>query len=73
LSYVTPPLQDNHHSITSLLYGTGGVVLFQMGLQEAMPRNKSAISYYHHIQIQRPALTKDAELALEIRLLSISI
>ena len=39
LSSVTLPLQESCRSINSLLYGIGGVILFQMFLHKAISRN----------------------------------
>ena len=70
LNDVIPPLQESCHSINSLLYAIVGVRLSQMFLHESISRINWTISYYHHIQIQWHALTKDGEIILEIRMLS---
>ena len=48
-------------------------IISHMFLREAISRNNWTILYYHHVQIQWPTLTKDAETVLETGLLSISI
>ena len=44
----------------------GAVILSKTFLHEAISRNNRTISYYPHIQLQWPGLTKDTEIVLEI-------